>query len=254
MVESIITVLIIGFLAGFIFSMPVAGPISIIITSNALKGNQRFCTRAAIGASIVEFFYVFIVIYGITKLYSYYKNYVPYILLIGSVFLFFIAYQIIKTNLNFDEFNLSKKVDKKIENKGGLRAGLIINLTNPSLLFGWLTSSFLVFSLASSLSLNTGGLDLLINENVNFLSNSEQSELVKSVSEKSISDFLLSIIYAFSVAFGGFIWLVYFSKFIIKHRKRLNISIVNKIIKILGYCLIGIALYLVYEAIAILLS
>jgi threonine/homoserine/homoserine lactone efflux protein len=253
MLESIITVLIIGFLAGFIFSMPVAGPISIIITSNALKGNQRFCTRTAIGASVVEFFYVFIVIYGITKLYGYYKNYVPYILLIGSVFLFFIAYQIIKTNLNFDEFNLSKKVDKKIENKGGLRAGLILNLTNPTLLFGWLTSSFLVFSLASSLSLNTGGLDLLINENVNLLSNSEQSEIVNSVSEKSISDFLLSIIYAFSVAFGGFIWLVYFSKFIIKHRKRLNISSVNKIIKILGYCLIGIAFYLVWKAIVILL-
>jgi hypothetical protein len=86
------------------------------------------------------------------------------------------------------------------------------------------------------------------------LSNSGQSQLVKSVSEKSISDFLLSIVYAFSVAFGGFIWLVYFSKFIIKHRKRLNISIVNKIIKILGYCLIGIALYLVYKAIAILLG
>lgn len=254
MAESIITVLIIGFLAGFIFSMPIAGPISIIITSNALKGNQRFCTRAAIGASIIEFFYVFIVIYGITKLYGYYKDYVPYILLIGSVFLFFIAYQIIKTNLNFDAFHLSEKVDKKIENKGGLRAGLIINLTNPSLLFGWLTSSFLVFSLASSLGLNTGGLDLLINENVSLLSGSEQTQLVSSMSEKSISDFLLSMVYAFSVGLGGLVWLVYFSKFIVKNRKRLNVSFVNKLIKILGYGLIAIALYLVGKAIFILIG
>lgn len=254
MLESIITVLIIGFLAGFIFSMPIAGPISIIITSNALKGNQRFCTRAAIGASIIEFFYVFIVIYGITKLYDYYKNYVPFILLIGAVFLVFIAYQIIKTNLNFNSFNLAEKVDKKIENKGGLRAGLIINLTNPSLLFGWLTSSFLVFSLASSLGLNTGGLDLLINENVNLLSSTAQVEAGSSVSEKSISDILLSTVYAFSVAIGGLVWLVYFSKLIIKHRNRLNVSFVNKLIKTLGYLLIGIALYLASKAFFILIA
>ena len=114
MIESFITVAIIGFLAGFIFSMPVAGPISIIITSNALKGNQRFCTRAAVGASIIEFFYVFIVIYGLAKLYNYYKDYVPYILLIGSFFLAYVAYQIITTNLNFDDFDSGKKSGQNV--------------------------------------------------------------------------------------------------------------------------------------------
>ena len=146
-----------------------------------------------------------------------------------------------------------KKVDKTLENKGGLRAGLILNLTNPSLLFGWLTSSFLVFSLASSLGLDTGGLDLLINENVNLLSETSQVELGENLTkEKSISDIVLSLTYAFFVAFGGMIWLIYFSKFIIKHRERFKISTVNNIIKSLGFILVAICIYLLYQAITIL--
>ena len=52
MIESIITMSIAGFLTGFIFSMPIAGPISIMITSNALKGQaallQPFQSRGII--------------------------------------------------------------------------------------------------------------------------------------------------------------------------------------------------------------
>ena len=62
--ESILTISIAGFLAGFIFSMPIAGPISILITSNALKGRLRYCNLVSIGASIADFAYVFVVFVG----------------------------------------------------------------------------------------------------------------------------------------------------------------------------------------------
>ena len=64
MLESIITISFLGLFAGFFFSMPVAGPISIVVVSNALKGNLRFCLRTALGASIAESFYVFAAISG----------------------------------------------------------------------------------------------------------------------------------------------------------------------------------------------
>ena len=51
MLESILTISIAGLLAGFIFSMPIAGPISILITSNALKGRLRYCNLVNLGAS-----------------------------------------------------------------------------------------------------------------------------------------------------------------------------------------------------------
>jgi len=86
MIESLITVVLIGFSAGFIFSMPIAG---IIITSNALKGNLKFCLRTASGASIIEFFYVLIAVFGLAMLFSLYSSIVPYVLIVGSIQFFF---------------------------------------------------------------------------------------------------------------------------------------------------------------------
>jgi len=59
MVSNFITISIVGLLAGFIFSVPVAGPISILITSNALKGKFWYSLKAAIGASFADFFLCF---------------------------------------------------------------------------------------------------------------------------------------------------------------------------------------------------
>jgi threonine/homoserine/homoserine lactone efflux protein len=66
MIESIITISITGLLAGFIFSMPIAGPISILITSNALKGRLRYCKLVSLGASFADFTYVFIAVFGLS--------------------------------------------------------------------------------------------------------------------------------------------------------------------------------------------
>src|SRR5674536_284082 len=92
--ESIITMSIAGLLAGFIFSMPIAGPISILITSNALKGRLRYCNLVNLGASIADFAYVFIAVYGLTKLYSFYKPIIPYIFSFGSLLLIYLGYKI----------------------------------------------------------------------------------------------------------------------------------------------------------------
>ena len=166
MIESFITVVLIGFSAGFVFSMPIAGPISIIITSNALKGNLKFCIRTALGASIIEFFYVLIAVFGLSVLFSLYSSIIPYVLIVGSIFLLAIGIKIFRTNIKLEDIERSYNNDEKEEKNGGLRTGLIINLTNPSLFFGVLTSSFLVLSFASSIGLSTGGLDLLVQKKV----------------------------------------------------------------------------------------
>ena len=70
--ESIITIAITGLFAGFIFAMPIAGPISILITSNALKGRLRYCNLVSLGASVADFTFVFIAVFGLTRLYSLY--------------------------------------------------------------------------------------------------------------------------------------------------------------------------------------
>ena len=267
MVESIVTVLLIGFVAGFIFSMPIAGPISILITSNALKGNRRFCIRTALGATIVEFVFVLVAVFGMTIIFSAYSSIIPYLLIIGSIFLFFVGIKIFSSKLKLEDFNeTTEDIDiVKAEDRGGLRTGIIINLTNPSLFFGILASSFLILSFASSIGLNTGGLDLLVQENLTSIqeitgdaikgidstfidSNNESNNVVHST-----YTLLLSIVYAFSLASGGFVWLYILMLLLIKYRTVIKMNYLNWIIRSLSFTLFAISLYLLYTAIKIII-
>lgn len=263
--ESFLTVAILGLVAGFVFSIPVAGPISILLISKALNGRLRYCLRLSLGAAIVELFYVFIAIYGITQLYETYKSFIPFLLLGGSAFLLYVGIKVIKTKLDLKAIKRKELPKDILLDKGGLRTGLLINITNPSLFLGWLTSSFLLFSFASSVNLNTGGLDLIVNENVQQISEMTEIEF-QSFNDPNIKlnddpdtnesngafSIFLGLVYAFTVAVGSYFWLTLLSKLVVKHRGRLNLKFLNKLIQFLGVCLIGIALYLIYQAIILL--
>jgi threonine/homoserine/homoserine lactone efflux protein len=266
MTESFIVIFILGLFAGFFFSVPIAGPISILITSNALKGKLRFCLRTAMGGAVVEFFYVFIAVFGLTSLFAYYQHLIPYILIIGSAFLLFVAIKIIRTKLKIEDIQKEKIVTDKLANKGGFRTGMLLNFTNPSLFLGWFTSSFLLLSFASSVGLNTGGLDIMMHKNVTSIEkitgkkfkkldefNSEfTNSNIKNKSKQTLPPIVLSLTYAATVGIGSYIWFYLLSHFLIKYKEKLKIEWLNGLIKVLGIFLIGIAGYLVYEGIKIL--
>jgi threonine/homoserine/homoserine lactone efflux protein len=265
MFESFLTILLVGFFAGFVFAMPIAGPISIIITSNALKGNINFCYRTAFGGSIVEIFYVLVAVFGLSLLLSVYYSFIPYMLMLGAFFLLVIGIKISRTNLKLDDFDKSINGNGENSDKsGGFRTGLIINLTNPSFFFGILTSSFLVLSFASSVGLNTGGLDLLVYENVTTLQEIAGDDLAKidstylpiqennSEAVHSSYTLLLSATYAFALGLGGFTWLIILARVLLKYRERIKISVLNWIIRILGLTLCGIGIFLFWKSISIL--
>lgn len=256
-----------GFTAGFILSIPVAGPINILITSNALLGKLRYCLRVAFGASVIEFFYVLIIVFGIVSLYQFYKPFVPYILLVGAVVLIIVGVKVTKTRFNITNVNLKEIVKDKIANKGGFTTGILINITNPSLFLGWLSSTFIIFSLASSLNLNTGGLDVIVQENLDTIQkmNSEKqlehkidSGIVERFNNHSKPDQLnpivLSLIYAGSLSLGSFLWLSLYSRMIVKFRTKLRIGLISGIIKILGFVLILIGFFLAYKSINLFLE
>lgn len=265
MLESLISVSLIGLIAGILFSMPVAGPVSIIIVSKALEGKLRFCQRTAIGASIVEFFYVFIVVYGITALYNYYQPIIPYLLFIGALFVVVVALRIIRRKLDLESFDSTKIITDKIENKGGMRTGIVLNLTNPTLFIGWLMASFITLSFASSLGFNTGGLDLILNENVHSVSeisgtefetidnHSHQNSIPDDISD-SLPIIIISLAFALSVGIGALFWLDQLARLIIRHRDKIKVELLNKLIHFLGIVLFVLGLYLGYKAIVIFAS
>jgi threonine/homoserine/homoserine lactone efflux protein len=274
MLESIITISIAGLLAGFIFSMPIAGPISILITSNALKGRLRYCNLVSAGASIADFTYVFIAVYGLTRLYSLYKPAIPYIFSAGSIFFLYLGYKIIKTKIDIehleDKSHLAEKIKKK--EKGAFYTGFMINFLNPTLFIAVLTSSFFVISLVAAMGFHTGGLAIKIDQNVKEISNIEGRKIdnsqVLSIKQfdniqmlnsknhqpdqtKYTANFHLaiSLCYAFFLSLGTIIWFFLMAFLIVRFRQRININIISVFIKSLGVVLCLIGLYFGYLAI-----
>ncbi|MGB8491431.1 MAG: LysE family transporter [Bacteroidales bacterium] len=267
MIESIISVSVAGLLAGFIFSMPIAGPISILITSNALKGRLRYCILVSIGASIADFIYVLIAVFGFTKLFSFYKPAIPYIFAAGSIFFIYLGYRIIRTNINIENIEETSHLTEKIKKKerGAFYTGFLINFLNPTLFIGVLTSSFFVISLITSLGIHTGGLGGKMDNNVNEISiikggktdnpkalSIDHFNNLKKLKRKDHQEdqtkypayfhLIISICYAFFIAFGSIIWFYLLSLMIVRFRQLINIRIISVFIKSLGavLCLFGL--------------
>jgi threonine/homoserine/homoserine lactone efflux protein len=268
MTESILTISIVGLVAGIVFSMPIAGPISVLITSNALKGNRRYCFMVSAGASVATFTYSFFAVYGLTKLFPYYKPAMPYLISIGSIVLVFLGIKIFKSKLDISQIENKSQHAENPGRRGnnGLYAGFLINILNPTLLLGWLTSTFWVISFISSVGINTGGLDISINKNIKEI-NALESNLYEDSLVMNASDFvakepvpedevtsdtashpknfnlIISLFYAFFITVGSTAWFIFLSFIIAKFRKVLNIKILSVCIKGLGIVLGIIGIY-----------
>jgi threonine/homoserine/homoserine lactone efflux protein len=159
MLESVFNISIAALIAGFVFAMPIAGPISILIVSNALNGKRHYSNLVSIGAATSDSLYVFIAVYGLTRFYSFYKPAIPYLFLIGSLFFIYLSHKIYNTKIDLEQLEEETHVPEKIRNRdrGGFYTGFMINLLNPTLFLSGLISAFFVISFVASLGLNTGG-------------------------------------------------------------------------------------------------
>jgi threonine/homoserine/homoserine lactone efflux protein len=273
MAESILTISITGLLTGFFFSIPITGPVSVLITTNAFKGKLRYCNLVNIGASFATFTYVFFAVFSLSKLYHFYKPAIPYLFTVGSVFLFFMGYRIFRSRINFEHLEDKSPFNKKIKKKaiGGFYTGLIINFLNPTIFFSWLTSTFLVISFVSSLGLNTGGLNKLVIQGVKEIGSIENSTIenanVVSLKDSDIVNtqeigsyserhagflenfhFLISILYALFISAGSITWFYILALIITRFRQYINFKYVSVFIKSMGVVLLVMGLYFGYLA------
>ena len=277
MTEAAFILVLSGLLTGILFSLPAAGPISILIVSNGLKGRLRYCHRVAYGASVADLLYTFLAVYAFTNLYLYYQPYIPYFLLIGSVFLMGLGYHMTKKKINFEKVNDSTLIYEKNNNRGGFRTGLMVNFLNPTLFIGWLIASFLAITLVSSLGYNTGGLSVQMNHTIHDI---ENTELNKEIQEKKdaletvigkleaesdqtspaekqngngTARLVLSWLFAFSVATGSTLWFYFLGSFVVKWRYLFNPNTINRILTILGNVLILLGIFFLFSSIRDLL-
>jgi threonine/homoserine/homoserine lactone efflux protein len=276
--ESVLTISIAGLLAGFIFSMPIAGPISILITTNALKGRFRYCNLVSLGASIADFFYVFVAVYGLTRLYKLYQPLIPYIFIVGSLFFFYLAIKIIRTKIDLEHLEETSHLAEKIEkrDKGAFYTGFMINFLNPTLFLGVLTSSFFVISLVASMGFHTGGLAGRLDENVKEISSIEgvKIETPKVLSIDNFQDLpimkknerppdqtvyptyfhlVISVCYAVFLSLGSVLWFFLMAFLVVRFRHRINLLVIKIFIRSLGVVLGLFGVYFAIQAVKMFL-
>ena len=275
MIESLLTISLVGLGVGIVFSMPIAGPVSILITSHGLRGQLRYCITAALGAAIIDLAVCCLAVRGFTRLFGLVVDFIPYILLCGSVVLFIIGLRIVRARFDFDHLDLKKPGVKriwKVQEKSGFWTGMFLNASNPSLFFGWLTSSALVMSVVTSFGLNVGGIDHVLGDNVvivNSFANhntvtkdmmrpAKVPKIVEAKTQRpppydeaknsTLFQWLFSLSYAFFVAAGTVIWLSLFAYFLVRNRAKLKMDLISKVIHGLGIVLCVFAVYLLGSA------
>ena len=278
MTESIITLSLVGLFAGFILSMPLAGPISILITSNALKGRIKYCHRATIGASLADFVFILIAVFGVTKLYSVYRPFIPYVLLAGAIFLLYVGWKIFKTKIDIEHLPddaLTEKIKK--QGKGGFRTGFLISFLNPTLFISWMTSSLLIISFVASFGFNMGGLDKNLDATFKEIKKIDQrgtsfpeetfvvaSDSIETSTNKATSNeetksqkyfpLVLSLVYSFFVSAGSIAWFYFLAWILMKYRKRINQHVVRIMIQGLAVVLCVFGVFIGYKGIYLLLT
>lgn len=277
MTEELVTISIIGLVAGFVFSMPIAGPISILITSNALKGKLKYCNLLAIGASIADFIYVLVSVYGVTKFFSAFKGVIPYILGVGAFFVLYVGIRIVLTKLNPDQIDEEQKLaDRQVnKHKGAIYTGFMINFFNPTLFIGWLISSIIALSFAASLGFDTGGLETVVDENLEKIKKIEgnntekphipsylqfdtlkildkENHTPKHVRVTSKSHLLTSLVYSVFLSAGSILWFLLLTLFLVRFRNKVNIDFLNWFIRFMGIILCFFAIFFGYSAVKML--
>ena len=150
----------------------------------------------------------------------------------------------------------------------------MLNFLNPTLFIGWLTSSFVVFSLAASLGFNVGNLNTVLSGDMETIHNhtlhNEEAAVTApdgrqvrmpgnrqpdpATAVPFISRLAQSLAYALFLGLGTVIWFYCFSGFLIRHRQKLNVKALNRIIQVLGVMLFCLGVYLIYTAIRMFLS
>lgn len=267
MIETLIALMIIGFVVGFIFSMPVAGPISILVVSNTLHDHRKRALYIAIGGAIADFIYIFILVFGFTKLLTRHEWVVSYILLIGAVFIFIQAFKLLRYHIKINNGNGSEsdvvqtRFIKKIRHHHGLFTGFFVNFLNPTIIFGWMISSFVILSFAATNGINVGGMEYVFLNNVEEIRDQavfqkkEADDLVQKMEkneQKDKPDTLFQIInsldYALSVAFGTVIWFYLLTGFLKRHKAKIPTQFFNYLVHGLAILLFFISGYLLYDS------
>jgi threonine/homoserine/homoserine lactone efflux protein len=138
------TAAMIGFVAGFVGSMPVAGPISILVFGRGLQDRPRSGVYVALGGALAESAYAYLAFWGFGELFAEHRWIEPISLGAGAVILTSLGVRFALQRTPPEA--LDQPPEQAVGNKRSFFLGLTITALNPTLMATWLAAVTLLRS------------------------------------------------------------------------------------------------------------
>jgi threonine/homoserine/homoserine lactone efflux protein len=126
--------LLIGFVAAFVGSIPVAGPISVLVLQRGLEGDRRGAIAIAVGSAIAEMVYAGLAFAGVSTLLTKVPVIMPIVRGIGAAILVGIGIYFVVRKKHAAK---KKRTETKEKDAHKWLLGLSITALNPTLFISW---------------------------------------------------------------------------------------------------------------------
>jgi threonine/homoserine/homoserine lactone efflux protein len=139
---AFVAVSLVALLCGFVGSLPLAGPIAILVVSNAVNGRNAQARRTAYGAAIAEGIYAFLAFWGFATFLARHASVLP--ISHGATGAIMLA-----LGIHFVRFRPKEEVPQSDSGKpksGPFFAGFTISILNPTLLATWSAITTFLYS------------------------------------------------------------------------------------------------------------
>ena len=136
---SFVAVSVVALVFSFIGSLPLAGPIAVLVVSNGLNGRPKQAFEIACGAAIAEGIYAFLAFWGFATFLARYPIVLPISHAVTAVILFSLG-------VYFIRFELKEPHAEPVATGGKLWVGFSISILNPTLLATWSAVTTFLYS------------------------------------------------------------------------------------------------------------
>ena len=130
-----IVALLLGFVFGFVGSMPVAGPIGILLFSRGLQDRMRSGVYLAIGSALAESAYAYLAFWGFSELLTAHSWIEPISRGLAAVLLTALGLRFLLKREDASE--PQEKRDQAVGNKRSFLLGVTVTALNPTLIATW---------------------------------------------------------------------------------------------------------------------
>jgi threonine/homoserine/homoserine lactone efflux protein len=131
-----------GFVSGFLGSMPVTGPIALVVFRSSMRGHFSLALRVVAGAAVAEVIYCALATFGYVQIIAAYPFLAKYIRYVGASFLV-----VLGAIFMFQKIHLFEEpVPVSERRSAGWLSGFLIAILNPTLFLTWGSASSTIFS------------------------------------------------------------------------------------------------------------